>query len=156
MFAPKTTAPDTTRPHPRPVIFGCAGMELTPHEEGFFRDADPFGFIVFKRNCSDPEQLRRLIRNLRMSVDRPDAPVLIDQEGGRVARLQPPHWPKYPAAREFGAMYERDAELAVEAIKLYARIVAHDLTSLGITVNCAPVLDLRFDGARPMPSAIGR
>ncbi len=130
-----------------PVIFGVAQTELHPGERKFFEETNPFGFILFKRNCENPDQMRWLVRELRQTVGRADVPVLIDQEGGRVARLQPPHWPKYPPARAFGAMYEKDPVLGAEAMQLFARILANQLADLGITVNCAPVLDLFFDGA---------
>ena len=107
-----------------------------------FRDADPFGFILFKRNCESPEQLRYLILELQQAVGRDTITIAIDQEGGRVSRLQPPNWPKYPPARAFGLMYERDPEWGIEAVKLYARVLAHELVKLGIHINCAPVVDL--------------
>lgn len=132
-----------------PVVFGCARTALLPEERQFFKDANPFGFILFARNCDDPEQVRRLILELRHTVGRPDAPILIDQEGGRVARLQPPHWPKYPPARAFGMMYEMDPDWGSEAMRLYACVVAHELYRLGITVNCAPVVDLYLDANTP-------
>ena len=91
--------------------------------------------------------MRWLIKELRRTVSRDDVPIFIDQEGGRVSRLQPPHWPKHPPARIFGAMYEKDPDLGAEAMRLYARLVADELWQLGITVNCAPVLDLFIDGA---------
>ena len=86
----------------RAVIFGCAGQALTPDERAFFRDADPLGFILFARNIDTPESTRRLVDELRFCVGRAEAPVLIDQEGGRVARLRPPHWRKAPPARLLG------------------------------------------------------
>jgi len=132
-----------------PVIFGCSRTALLPEEHRFFKEAKPFGFILFSRNCEDPEQVRKLIMELRHAVGRPDAPVLIDQEGGRVARLQPPYWAHHPPARAFGTMYEMDPEWGAEAMQLYARIVAHELYRLGITVNCAPVVDLFIEGASP-------
>src|SRR5579862_1166246 len=94
------------------VIFGLGGTELTEAEHGFFRDANPVGFILFQRNCETPLQVRQLISALRDSVGRSDAPVLIDQEGGRVARLKPPHWPDYPAPAviaAFGGIKAREA-----------------------------------------------
>lgn len=126
------------------MIFGCAGPTLGADERAFFRDADPLGFILFKRNCDDPVQVRALVDSLRDSVGREDAPVLIDQEGGRVARLVPPCWPRYPAAAAIAAL---GGERAVEAAALGARLVADDLASLGITVDCAPVLDVPVPGA---------
>ncbi len=134
---------------PRPVIFGCASTVLTPMEHTIFREADPFGFILFKRNCDNPDQVRYLIRELRQATRREDVPIFIDQEGGRVTRLQPPHWPKLAAARYFGEMYERDPDWGREAMHVQARIVAYELSSLGFTVNCAPVVDLLLPKTSP-------
>jgi beta-N-acetylhexosaminidase len=132
---------------PLPVIFGCAGTQLLPAEYTLFRKARPFGFILFKRNCDNPDQTRRLIRELRHAAENENAPILIDQEGGRVARLKPPHWPAHPAARVFGMMYEKEPEWGMEAVQTHARAVAHELSDLGITVNCAPVADLLMPNA---------
>ncbi len=129
------------------VIFGCAGPSLTPQERAFFRDADPVGFILFKRNCESPDQVRALVAALRETIGRAEAPVLIDQEGGRVARLQPPHWRKYPAPAALGAL---GGERAGEAVRLAARLIADDLAALGITVDCLPVLDVPQRGADPV------
>tara|TARA_R110000868_G_scaffold2764_4_gene19150 strand:+ start:1726 stop:2757 length:1032 start_codon:yes stop_codon:yes gene_type:complete len=130
---------------PRPpaaVVFGCAGEVLSDRERGLFRDADPLGFILFARNIADPDQVRRLTEDLRAAVGRDDAIVMIDQEGGRVRRLRPPHWPDYPAMRPFGAKAAAKPEEAVACLALNYRLIADDLTALGIDVNCAPVLDL--------------
>ncbi len=132
---------------PRAIVFGCAGTALSDWERDFFADSDPLGFILFKRNCETPEQIRALVGDLRDSVGRADALLLIDQEGGRVERLKPPHWPSQPAAGEIGALAESDPAVAEEAAGLQARLIAHNLHSLGITVDCAPVLDLRHSGA---------
>lgn len=132
---------------PQAVIYGCAGPALGDDERAFFRDADPLGFILFKRNCETPDQVRALIAALRDTIGRGDAPVLIDQEGGRVARLGPPHWPRYPAAATIAGL---GGEAALEAAWLGARLIADDLAALGITVDCAPVLDLRLPGADPI------
>jgi beta-N-acetylhexosaminidase len=129
---------------PRAVVFGCAGTTLTPAERDFFRDADPLGFILFQRNCDNPDQLRRLVAALRDALGRADAPVLIDQEGGRVARLKPPHWPAYPAPAAIAAL---GGAAAKEAAWLGARLIADDLAALGITVDCVPVLDIPVPGA---------
>jgi len=128
---------------PRAAIFGCAGPMLSPDERAFFRAVDPLGFILFQRNCVDPEQLRRLVVDLRDSVSRPDTPVLIDQEGGRVARLHPPHWRSYPSASRIAAL---GAE-AASAARVVTRLIADDLDRLGITVDCLPVLDMPVPGA---------
>ena len=131
------------RKPPLAAIFGCAEERLSDEERAFFRAVDPLGFILFKRNCGDPAQVARLVADLRDAVGRADAPVMIDQEGGRVARLGPPHWPAYPAPREIAAR-RADAE---EAARLGARLIADDLGKLGISVDCYPLLDLAFAGA---------
>lgn len=129
------------------AILGCAGPELTSDERDFFRAADPLGFILFKRNCESPAQVRQLVQDLRASIDRADAPVLMDQEGGRVARLKPPHWRAAPAAGRIGALACADESAGLEAARLNASLIGHELASLGITVDCAPVLDLLIEGA---------
>src|SRR6185312_7441905 len=144
MSPASSSAPDAApRGAPRATILGCAGLRLSAEERAFFRDADPIGFILFQRNCESPDQLRRLVDDLRETVGRTTAPVLIDQEGGRVARLKPPHWRAYPAAERIAAL---GAE-APEAARLVSRLIAADLAALGITVDCLPVLDLRIPGA---------
>jgi beta-N-acetylhexosaminidase len=132
------------------VVFGCAGATLAPDERRLFASADPLGFILFARNCRDPVQLRALVGELRDTVGRADAPVMIDQEGGRVARLGPPHWRPVPPAATFVALWAEDAELACEAAQLNARLMAADLVDVGVTVNCAPVLDLPVADADPI------
>src|SRR5215510_14209570 len=129
---------------PRAVILGCAGPDLAADERAFFRDADPLGFILFARNVDTPERTHRLVDELRSSVARADAPVLIDQEGGRVARLRPPHWRKAPPARVLGELYARDAERGLEATRLNSRLIAADVASVGCDVDCLPVLDIGF------------
>jgi beta-N-acetylhexosaminidase len=124
------------------AILGCAGTTLTAEEAAFFRDVKPWGFILFKRNIADPNQVRALTAALRETVGRPDAPILIDQEGGRVARLQPPHWRKYPPGRAYGELVANDPLVAREITRLGARLIAHDLLDLGINVDCVPVLDV--------------
>jgi len=131
----------------QPIIFGLSGTTLSADERRFFRDANPFGFILFQRNCESPAQVRRLVAALRESVARADAPVLIDQEGGRVARLKPPHWRAYPAPATIAALGGIEAR---EAAWLAARLIADDLAMLGITVDCAPVLDIPVPGADPI------
>jgi len=131
---------------PRAVIFGCAGATLSTEERRFFREADPFGFILFARNSSDPEQLKRLVAELRESVQRRDAPVLIDQEGGRVARLQEPHWRHPPAQGVFAELAEHSVDNAKRAAYLNARLIGRELAAAGITVDCLPVLDLPQTG----------
>jgi len=129
------------------VILGCAGLELTDWEKSFFADLDPLGFILFARNCDTPGQIRSLTAALRETVGRGDAPVLIDQEGGRVARLRPPHWRAAPAARCFGELAERDLPSACEAVEINGQLLALELKDLGIDVDCAPVLDIPVEGA---------
>ena len=126
------------------VVFGCAGTELSDWEQGFFAETDPLGFILFARNCVSPGQVRRLVERLRGAVGRAEAPVLIDQEGGRVARLKPPAWRAAPPAARFGALALQDLGRACEAARLNARLLALELRTLGIDVNCLPLLDLRL------------
>ena len=132
---------------PRAAIFGCAGPRLTAAEAAFFAEADPLGFILFARNCEDHDQVRRLTEDLRQSVGRPAAPVLIDQEGGRVQRLKPPRWRAAPAPGRLGALAGDDRAIADEAIRLNARLLAAELHELGVTVDCLPLLDLQMTGA---------
>lgn len=132
---------------PLAVILGCAGTTLSQGERAFFREADPAGFILFARNVESPDQVRSLVRDLRESAGRPDALVLVDQEGGRVTRLKPPYWRAAPAAGRFGELAARDMAQAQHAARLNARLLADDLTALEITVDCVPDLDLRFPGA---------
>jgi beta-N-acetylhexosaminidase len=128
------------------VILGFAGPRPSRAERRFFAEADPVGFILFERNCRSPDQLRGLVAELRECCGRPDAPVLVDQEGGRVARLGPPHWRPAPAAARIGTIARRDLELGREAAWTAARVIAADLFALGISVDCAPVLDVPARG----------
>src|SRR5665213_3614406 len=129
------------------AIYGCGGPVLSPDEQAFFRDCRPWGFIFFARNIENPDQVRGLVRALRETVEDNSAPVLIDQEGGRVARLKPPYWHERPAAARFGALHAINPKAAREAVYLNARLIAHDLTELGINVDCLPVLDVPVKGA---------
>jgi beta-N-acetylhexosaminidase len=129
------------------AILGCAGLTVGTEERAFFRDLDPLGFILFQRNCDSPDQVRALVDALRDTVGRADAPVLIDQEGGRVARLRPPHWPAYPPPAAIAALGGAAAE---EAARLGARLIAADLAELRITVDCLPLLDVPAPGADPI------
>jgi beta-N-acetylhexosaminidase len=122
-------------------IFGCAGQTLSDAERDFFRDVRPWGFIVFRRNIDSADQLRRLTGALRDTVGRADVPILIDQEGGRVQRMGPPHWPVYPPSRAYGKV-AGGIFAQREAARLGARLMAHDLVSVGINVDCVPVLDV--------------
>ena len=126
----------------RAAIFGCASTSLSDAERRLFADADPLGFILFKRNCTDPGQVRALTAELRESVGRRDAPILIDQEGGRVARLRPPHWSELPRAASLGSLYAADRTAGLKTAWLLGRVTASELADLGIDVNCAPVLDV--------------
>ncbi len=132
---------------PGAAIFGCSGEALTAAERRFFAEADPLGFILFRRNCTGPDQVHALVEDLRAAVGRPDAPVLIDQEGGRVARLQPPFWRRLPPAATAGRLYEADRDAGRELARLLARLTAAALQPLGIDVNCAPVLDVLHPAA---------
>ena len=109
---------------PRAILFGCAGERLSADERSLFAASDPLGFILFRRNCQEPGQVRALVAELRGCVGRADAPVLIDQEGGRVARLRPPHWRSYPAPAQLAALPDGEAD---EAVRLGARLIADDL-----------------------------
>jgi beta-N-acetylhexosaminidase len=128
------------------AIVGVAGCALGADERRLIQGGNPWGFILFARNCARPAQVRSLVDDLRAAVGRSDAPVLIDQEGGRVARLCPPHWPARPPARRLGLLAERDRQAGMEAAWLHARLIAADLAPLGINVVCAPVLDLGLPG----------
>lgn len=130
-----------------PIIFGLQGHTLTDEERDFFRAANPYGFILFRRNVDTPEQVAALVQDLRRTVGRDDAPVLIDQEGGRVQRLRPPHWVDLPSAQSIGALYAKDADKGLLAAELQAKTISGMLTELGIDVVCAPVMDLPVKGA---------
>jgi len=129
------------------AIYGLEGLDLTADEAAFFGDADPAGFILFKRNCENPEQLLRLTNALRDLTGRPDLPILIDQEGGRVARMKPPEWPAFPAAERFAELYALAPSSAIEAVRSNARALALTLRACGINVNALPLLDVRQEGA---------
>ena len=131
----------------RAFITGVSGLELTATEREFIRAERPWGFILFKRNVDAPEQVIRLLRDLRDTVGEPDAPVLIDQEGGQVQRLRPPNWPLYPAGAAFGDLYDIDPALGISAARLSARLIAADLSDLGVTVDCLPLADVPVPGA---------
>jgi beta-N-acetylhexosaminidase len=131
----------------RRVIFGCSGPVLEPGERDFFRDVQPWGFILFGRNVKNREQVRALTDSLREAVGDATAPVLIDQEGGRVARLRPPEWNARPPQGVFGTLYRERPETAAEAAYLNARLIAGDLAEIGVNVDCLPVLDVPVRGA---------
>jgi beta-N-acetylhexosaminidase len=131
----------------RAFITGVSGTELTAAEREFIRGERPWGFILFKRNVATPAQVAALVAELRAVANAPDAPVLIDQEGGRVQRLGPPHWPAYPPGAVFSTLYDTDSALGLTAARLSARLIAADLTDLGITVDCLPLADVPVAGA---------
>ena len=130
-----------------PAIFGLAGPQLSREERAFFADARPAGYILFKRNCVDRAQLRALTDSLRALEGRADVAILIDQEGGRVARMQPPEWPAFPAGGAFEALYRRAPASAIAAAEANAEALGLMLAEVGVTVDCAPILDGRHAGA---------
>ncbi len=130
----------------RAFICGISGTEVSPEEAAFLRAADPFGLILFRRNVESPAQLKALTASFRDLVGR-DALVLVDQEGGRVQRLGPPHWPAYPPGAAYAALYEVRPETGLEAARLGGRLIAEDLRAVGIDVDCLPVADLPVVGA---------
>jgi beta-N-acetylhexosaminidase len=133
---------------PRAVILDCAGPVLASDERAFLRDADPWGFILFARHVEMPDQLRRLTSDLREAVGR-DAPVFVDQEGGRVARLRPPHWRDWPRLSDFCAPERPDAAVMV-GLRARYRLIAHELRAVGIDADCAPMVDVARPGADPI------
>jgi beta-N-acetylhexosaminidase len=129
------------------AIYGLEGLELTDAERSFFRDADAAGYVLFKRNCEDAEQVLRLTNSLRDLSGRPDVPILIDQEGGRVARMRPPNWPAFPPAERFDELYAIAPSSAIEAVRSNTRAIALVLRAAGVNVNALPLLDVRQEGA---------
>lgn len=129
------------------AIYGIEGLALTDEERSFFTDAEPAGFILFRRNCENPAQLLRLTDSLRELGGRDDVPILIDQEGGRVARMRPPEWPAFPPAEKFANLYRLAPSAAIEAVRSNARALGLMLRSCGINVNALPLLDVRQEGA---------
>src|SRR6266481_9696381 len=125
----------------RAFITGLKGTAITGEERAFLREASPVGLILFKRNIVDPLQLKELIEQFR-AIRGPGAAVLIDQEGGRVQRMGPPHWPAYPAGAVYGELYRREPTRGLRAAWLGARLIAADLAAVGITVDCLPVADV--------------
>lgn len=135
-----------------PVIYGLSGPALTAEERDFFRDADPLGYILFRRNCVDRTQLRALTDDLRALSGRDDLPILIDQEGGRVARMQPPEWPEFPSGAAFARLWGIAPASAIEAARVNAQAIGLILSEVGITVDCLPLLDV---GTPEVTPAIG-
>jgi beta-N-acetylhexosaminidase len=131
----------------RAFITGVSGTKLTAVEREFIRSERPWGFILFRRNIETPKQVTDLVQELRNELEQGDAPVLIDQEGGRVQRLGPPHWPSYPPGAAFGRLYEIDPAMGLTAARLSARLIAADLGDLGVSVDCLPLADVPVPGA---------
>ncbi len=152
----------------KPVIFGIAGLALSSDERAFFADAEPAGYILFKRNIADRTQVRALTDSLRELAGRDDLPILIDQEGGRVARMGPPEWPAFPAGPAFDALYRTAPMSAIQAMRANGQALGLMLAEVGITVDCTPIVDVaqpdtteaitcRAYGAEPMQvAALGR
>ncbi|MBY0461654.1 MAG: beta-N-acetylhexosaminidase [Alphaproteobacteria bacterium] len=132
------------------VIFGCSGPELLPEERSFFERCQPLGFILFARNCKTPEQVKTLAADLKNTLIHKDVPILIDQEGGRVARLLPPLWREVPPAHIFGQLANEDIDLASEGVHDNAALIGYELNEIGINVNCAPCADLLIPGSDPI------
>ncbi len=135
---------------PKSVIFGCSGTSLTTEEIDLFKRSQPLGFILFTRNCENPVQIASLIQQLKSCVDHQYVPILIDQEGGRVARLGLPHWRQYPPAAVFGRIADDDLDLAKWCVETNAYLMGIELINMGINVNCAPMLDLFIEGMTPI------
>ena len=129
------------------MILGSSGPTLTADEIALYRDERPWGFILFARNCIEPAQISDLVAAMRDAVGRPEAPVLIDQEGGRVQRIRPPMIERYPSAAALGELYRRDRAKGLRAAWLMSRLHAFDLMKFGINVDCLPVLDVPIQGA---------
>ena len=130
-----------------PVITDVEGLEISADEKALFNEFRPYGFILFQRNCDNPDQVRALTDQMREIVGDNDTPILIDQEGGRVARLRPPHWKEYPAAGTYAKLYNTNPDLAVAAVQVHARLMASDLINIGVNVDCYPDADLLYEGA---------
>ncbi len=133
----------------RAFITGLAGLTLAASERAFLREAQPWGLIIFKRNVSTPTQVSELTRSFRESVGR-EAPVLVDQEGGRVQRLGPPHWPVYPPGARYGELYDQEKSLGLATARLAGYLIAADLIELGIDVDCLPIADVPVVGGDPV------
>lgn len=133
--------------NPKAIIFGCQSTTLTPEEREFFERTQPLGFILFLRNCQDPAQVEALTQELRACVKHSYVPILIDQEGGVVARLKSPHWREYPPAAVFGKLADDDINLACWAAEINAYLMGLELNRIGVNVNCAPMMDLQFSEA---------
>jgi beta-N-acetylhexosaminidase len=128
-------------------ITGLAGTKLSDAERDFIRAERPWGFILFRRNIDTPAQVAALTKEIRDVLGEVDVPILVDQEGGRVQRFRPPNWPLYPAGAAFGQLYDIDPALGLRAARLSARLIAEDLTQVGVTVDCLPLADVPVLGA---------
>ena len=136
---------------PLAVILGCAGVTLTDEEQHLFKESNPFGLILFARNCANSDQIKTLISQFRDLIGQQNAPVFIDQEGGRVTRLRPPYWRHPPPAHNFVDLANaKGDDVALKAIRLNSILIAKDLKTMGISVNCAPVLDILVNNAAPV------
>jgi beta-N-acetylhexosaminidase len=133
----------------RAFITGLEGLTLSPNERSFLRDARPWGLIIFKRNVSTPDQVTKLIQSFR-DIAGSEAPVLVDQEGGRVQRLGPPHWPAYPPGARYGELYDQEPAAGIAAARLAGHLIAADLRPLGIDVDCLPIADVPAAGGDPV------
>ncbi len=131
----------------RAFITGLAGTAISPQERAFLREAQPWGLIIFKRNIEIKSQVTALVSDFRKTVGRDDAPVLVDQEGGRVQRMGPPAWPAYPPGAAYGRLYDRDPAKGLAAARLGARLIADDLSKVGVTVDCLPLADVPVAGS---------
>src|SRR4029078_7585977 len=134
---------------PRAFITGFEVLTVSPNERAFLRDARPWGLIIFKRNVSTPDQVTELIQSFRDIVGS-EVPVLVDQEGGRVQRLGPPHWPAYPPGARYGEIYAQEPSAGIAAARLGGHLIAADLRPLGIDVDCVPIADLPVTGGDPV------
>ncbi|WDI30632.1 glycoside hydrolase family 3 N-terminal domain-containing protein [Hyphococcus flavus] len=135
---------------PTAAIFDCEGPRLTAEEKAFFRDVDPWGFILFARHCENADNVRAHCDELRECVGREDAPILIDQEGGRVVRLKPPAFPAHPPASVFGELWKLDPAKANEAARLNGYLLGRMVSDLGVNVNCVPMIDVPQPDADPV------
>jgi beta-N-acetylhexosaminidase len=133
----------------KPVIYGLSGLAMTDAEKGLFRETDPAGYILFKRNIDSREQVLALTNSLRELHGRDDVAILIDQEGGRVSRMQPPVWPEFPAGAAFDALYDVAPISAIEAARNNAEAIALTLAEVGVNVDCLPLLDVRVPETHP-------
>ena len=130
---------------PIPVIFGVKSLKLNKKEKNFFQESNPLGFILFERNCKTYNQIKLLIKDLKKTTSHKHTMIMIDQEGGRVARLKKPNWKTYPTASYFGIKAEKNLSAAKKLVLKNSISIAKDLKKLGINMNCAPVLDVKYD-----------